>query len=175
LAAGEPAFVYGHPERRLARFPEVLAALEAAIADEPFVWRVTMTEFAEWWRWRLERRWSLRPRPEGRFEVQFEDWNSEFPLGLEIVRGHHVSLVPVTGPRMLLRLEDLAYERRDARAELPAAVPARRSPSLKAAVRSALDWETVTPLEDLPASRLSDRVKKGLRWWRDDQHAGALR
>ncbi len=30
--AGEPAFVYGHPERRLARFPQVLAALDASIS-----------------------------------------------------------------------------------------------------------------------------------------------
>ena len=57
IDAGEPAFVYGHPERRLARFPEVLRALQAEIAAEPFVWRVTLTEFAEWWRWRSERRW----------------------------------------------------------------------------------------------------------------------
>ncbi len=28
--AGEPAFVYGHPERRLARFPEVLSAVASA-------------------------------------------------------------------------------------------------------------------------------------------------
>jgi hypothetical protein len=173
VAAGEPAFVYGHPERRLARFPEVLAALDREIASEALVWRVTMTEFADWWRWRLGRRWSLVARPEERFEIQFEDWSPAFPLGLEIVRGQHVSLVPITGPRMLLRLEDLAYERRDARVELPEAVAVKRSPSLRAAVRSALDWETVTPLEDLPASRFSDRVKKGLRWWRDDSHAGA--
>lgn len=174
VAACEPAFVYGHPERRLAQFPEVLAALAASIAGEALVWRVTMTEFAQWWRWRLQRRWSLLPRPEGRFEVQFEDWSSEFPLGLEIVRGQHASLVPVTGPRMVLRLEDLAYERRQSRVELPVPVAVKRPRSLKAAVRSALDWETVTPIEDLPASRLADRVKKGLRWWRDEQHAGVV-
>ena len=38
-------------------------------------------------------------------------------------------------------------------------------------MRTALDWETVTPLDDLPASSLSDRVKKGLRWWRHEQKA----
>lgn len=173
--AGEPAFVYGHPERRLAHLPEVLAALEAEIARESFVWRVTLTEFAQWWHWRAGRRWSIVPRAENRFEVQFDDWHPAFPVGLEIVRGQHVATVPLHAPRTLLRLEDLAYERRSAAAELPAPSPARRPRGLKAAVREALDWETVTPLEDLPASRLADRVKKGLRWWRDEPHAGVLK
>ena len=76
---------------------------------------------------------------------------------------------------MMLRLEDLAYERRDVRPHLPAPVPAPRSPSLKlkAAVRQALDWETVTPLHDLPANTLLARVKKGLRWWRHTQRTEA--
>jgi hypothetical protein len=42
----------------------------------------------------------------------------------------------------------------------------RRAPSLKAAVREAIDWETITPLEDLPSGTFTDRVKKGLRRWR---------
>ncbi len=156
VRAGEPAFVYGHPERRLGRFPEVLSALSVAIAGDALLWRVTLTEFARWWRWRGGRRWSVVPKAEGRLEVQFDDWDETFPLGLEVVRGPHVSTVPVTGPRMMLRLEDMAYERRDVRPHLPAPVPAPRSPSLKlkAAVRQALDWETVTPLHDLPANTL---------------------
>ena len=173
VEAGEPAFVYGHPERRLARHPEVLAALASAVNGDPLLWRVTLTEFARWWRWRAERRWSLVPRGDFRFEVQLDEWSRSFPLGLEIVRGNHVSRVPITGPRMSLRLDDLAYERRASPAEIPSPTPARRSPGWKSAVRTALDWETVTPLAELPASSLSDRVKKGLRWWRHEQKAEA--
>ncbi|SIO59817.1 hypothetical protein SAMN05444166_6178 [Singulisphaera sp. GP187] len=175
INACEPAFVYGHPERRLARFPEVLAELAALIANEPYVWRTTLTGFAQWWRWRAERRWSVLPKPEGRFEIQFDDWSAEFPLAIEIVRGHHVATVPVTGPRMVVHLADLAYERREVRADLPAPTLARRTPSFKTAVRTALDWETVTPLADLPSSTLTDRVKKGLRWWRDEPNGGDAR
>jgi hypothetical protein len=171
INACEPAFVYGHPERRLARFPEVLAELAAVVAREPYVWRATLTEFAQWWRWRGERRWSIVPKPEGRFELQFDDWSTEFPLAVEVVRGQHVSTVPVTGPRMLLRLEDLAYERRELRPEFPPPMLTRRMPSLRTAVRTALDWETVTPLDELPSNLLADRVKKGLRWWRDEPAA----
>ena len=48
-------------------------------------------------------------------------------------------------------------------------------PSLKTAVRSAIDWETVTPLDELPVGSFSARVKKGLRWWRQRQRAEAER
>lgn len=166
VAAGETAFVYGHPERRLARFPEVLSTLDAATAGNPLIWRVTLTEFAAWWRWRHERRWSVVPRSEGQFEVQFDDWDARYPLGLEIRRGSHASTIPIQGPRTLIRLEDLAYERRDVRADLPAPHPAPWTPSFKAAVRDVLDWETVTPLDELPTATWTDRVKRGLRHWR---------
>jgi hypothetical protein len=168
VSAGEPAFVYGHPERRLGRFPEILAALDDATAGDSLLWRVTLTEFAAWWRWRDGRQWSLLPRPDGRFEVQFEEWRPEYPLGLEIVRGEHVSTVPIHGPRTSLRLEGLAYVRHDARTHPASPTRAPRAHSLRSAVRKALDWETVTPLEELPVNSISARVKKGLRWWREE-------
>ncbi len=45
INACEPAFVYGHPERRLARYPEVLAELASVIAHEPYVWRGHLDRF----------------------------------------------------------------------------------------------------------------------------------
>jgi hypothetical protein len=169
VAAGEPAFVYGHPERRLGRTPEVFGALDAAVEAEPLLWRVTLTEFALWWRWRDRRRWSIVPRADGNFEVQFEDWSGDFPIALEVVRGRHVASVPLRGPRTALRLEDLAYELRPGRVDVPEPALVTRTPGLKTAVREAIDWETVTPLHDLPAGSIADRVKKGLRWWRQSQ------
>jgi hypothetical protein len=166
VAAGEPAFVYGHPERRLGRHPEVLAALEAVISGEPLLWRVTLTEFALWWRWRSERRWSVEPRGAGRFEVQFEDWCGARPLALEVVRGRHVASVPLRGPRTALRLDELAYELRPDGSDLPVPTVASRPLSLRSAVREAIDWETVTPLHELPVGTIADRLKKGLRWWK---------
>jgi hypothetical protein len=168
IDSGEPAFVYGHPERRLGNYPEILEALAAATSGDTLLWRVTLTEFAAWWRWRDGRRWSLIPRPEGRFEVLFEDWQPGFPLGLEIVRGQHISTIPLHGPRTPLRLEDLAYVRREVHAYPGPPLLEKRPPSLRAAVRRAIDWETVTPLAELPVNTLSDRVKKSLRWWREE-------
>lgn len=174
---GEPAFVYGHPERRLGRYPEVLAALDALISGEPLLWRVTLTEFALWWRWRNERLrlWSIVPRLDGRFEVQFDDWCGQFPLALEVTRGRHVAAVPVEGPLTSLRLEELAYELRPEPSGWPEPGLVARPLSLKAVVREALDWETVTPFDELPADTLTARVKKGLRWWKESQGEGVGR
>ena len=172
IEAAEPAFVYGHPERRLGRHPEVLAALAEVVAGEPLLWRTTLTDFARWWRWRSERSWSLVSRGEGQYEVQFEEWSTGYPVALEIVREQHVSSIPLLGPRTPLRLDDLAYVRREVRMDLPTPEIFARRPSFRSAVRKALDWETVTPIDELPEGTLADRVKKGLRWWRQARPAG---
>ncbi len=167
VAAGEPAFVYGHPEGRLGRHPEIVTALAEAVADESLLWRTTLTEFARWWRWRAGRKWSVVAREPGRFEVQFEDWDARHPLALEIARGRHVATIPLAGPLTPFALDELAYERREARADIPSPTTYRGPIGLKAALRSALDWETVTPIDELPTVTLADRLKRELRRWKD--------
>jgi hypothetical protein len=171
LDVGEPAFVYGHPERRLGRMPGVLQPLAEEVRGESFVWRVTLTEFARWWCWRARRAWCVVSKGEGGYEVQLDEWDASFPLGLEIVRGDHVAALPLRGPRTALRLDRLAYERRPPRPETELPVSGRVRRGLKSAARVLLDWETVTPIEDLPADTLRARLKKVLRHWR--QRAGA--
>jgi len=166
IEAGEPAFVYGHPERRLGRFPWVLGAIASEIAGEGLLWRVTLTEFAHWWRWRAERRWSVVPKGQGRFEVQFDEWDARYPLALEIHRAGRVASLPIAGPCMPLALDSLAYERLPSRPDLPGPRPLRGPRGLRAAVRAALDWETVTPIDELPDRTLAARLKIGLRRWR---------
>jgi hypothetical protein len=165
--AGEPAFVYGHPERRLGRYPQIVQALAEAVNRESLLWRTTLTEFARWWRWRSNRRWSVVPRAEGRFEVQFEEWDSTYPLAIELVRGHHVSVIPLAGPRTPFSLQGLAYERRETRTDLPSPSILRGPIGIKAAIRSALDWETVTPVEELSGESIAARVKRELRRWKE--------
>ncbi len=168
--------MYGHPaERRLAHHPDVLATLAEEVANESLVWRVTLTEFAHWWRWRASRTWSVLARGEGRFEIQFDDWGNEFPLTLELVRENHRATIPLTRPVTPLQLDELAYERRETPAELPAAFTVSRPPSLRSVVRHAIDWETITPLDELPAHTLAARMKKGLRWWRQSRREEARR
>ena len=112
VEAREPAFVYGHPERRLGRHPEIVRRIAEAVAAEPLVWRTTLTAFARWWRWRDSRRWSIETRPDNRLEVQFEEWDPAYPLAVEIVRGRHVAQVPLSGPRTTFATGGLAFERR---------------------------------------------------------------
>ncbi len=167
VEAGEPAFVYGHPERRLGRYPEIVRELAGAVERESLLWRTTLTEFARWWRWRSERRWTIVTRPESRFAVQFDEWDPTYPMALEIVRGEHVAVIPIHGPRTPFALQGLVYEHRETRVDLPSPTVYRGPIGLKAAVRSALDWETVTPIEELPGGTIAARVKRELRRWKE--------
>jgi hypothetical protein len=168
--SGEPALVYGHPERRLGKMPEILIALHRLLERHTLVWRATLTELARWWRWRTNRRYMVLPRAGNRFEVQFDEWDTEFPLAVQVDRGCFTCSLPVSRSRTVIRMDDLAYERRSPASEalLP---PARdsRPATIKEAVRQALDWETVTPLHELSSATLPDRLKKGLRWWKLQQ------
>jgi hypothetical protein len=166
VKAGEPALVYGHPERRLGRMPEILIALHRVLDHQSLVWRATMTELARWWRWRGERKYVVLPREGRRLEVQFDEWDPEYPLALEIQRGEFSASLPLSGPRTLVSPDDLVYERAARRPALAPPRPDHRQASLKDAVRHALDWETVTPLDELTSASLSARLKKGLRWWK---------
>jgi hypothetical protein len=167
LAAGEPAFVYGHPERRLGRFPVIVSALAEAVAAHSLTWRVGLGAFAEWWRWRLGRSWSLVPKGDSDYQLQFEDWDARFALGFEVVRGRHSALIPVTGPVTRFDVRDLAYEHRAPAYSLPPSLPRRRDYGVKSAIRRALDWETITPIDDLPIGSIRSRLKRDLRLWRE--------
>lgn len=167
LDAGELAIAYGHPERRLAEMPEVLSTLSDAVASRPLAWRTTFAGLSRWWRWRAERRWLVIPREDHRLEIQFSEWDREYEIAIEIHRGDFICAVPVTGPRMTLRLDGLAYQRSGGTRPLPPPPEIDRpAPSLRQAIRAAIDWETVTPLADIPKSSLPNRVKRGLRWWK---------
>lgn len=171
FAAGEPAFVYGHPERRLGRMPEVFRALERVLSSRPFVWRTTLTEMARWWRWRADRTWRAIPRAGGRLEVQFDDWSADYPLALEIQRGEFSCSLPITGSRTVLSMRDLAYEKRralDGGVVRPPTID-RSAPSLKQLVREAIDWELATPIDEIPGRSLADRLKKSLRRWKHER------
>ena len=166
LNAGELAVIYGHPERRLGRMPEIMKAIASAVDGGPLVWRASFSELARWWRWRSERRWLVIPREGDRVEIQFDEWNTEYAFTLDIQRGPFQCSVPVAGARMSLGLSGLAYERRDSSEQgLEPPQIGAGALSIKRAVKSAIDWETVTPLDDIPRSSIPNRVKRGLRWW----------
>jgi hypothetical protein len=173
LDAGELAVIYGHPERRLGRMPQIMRAIARALDDRPLVWRASFSELARWWRWRAERRWIVIPRDDNRLEIQFDEWNSEYAFALDIQRGPFQCSVPVASARLSIGLTGLAFERREIDPGLDQAVSVPRTLSLKHAVQAAIDWETVTPLDDIPRSSIPNRVKRGIRWWKQ-KRAGVL-
>ena len=167
LDAGELAVIYGHPERRLGRMPEIMKAIASAVESRPLVWRASFSELARWWRWRAGRSWLVIPREDDRLDIQFDEWDSEYAFAVDIQRGRYQCSVPVTSSRMSLGLGGLVYERRGpCERDLERPRIGSGPLSLKRAVKAAIDWETVTPLDQIPRSSIPNRVKRGLRWWK---------
>ncbi len=111
IDAEELAIVYGHPERRLGRMPEVLAMLSRAIDKKPLVWRTTLSELAAGGDGGpIGGGWSSRTT----ITASISSSTSGIPNMISRSRSTAVGSVarlPVTGSRMSLRLSDLVYER----------------------------------------------------------------
>ncbi len=148
--------------------PEVLRILAQVVDARPLVWRADVLGPGALVALRAEQRWMVIPREEHRLDIQFDDWDGEYDFALEIHRGNFYCSLPVTGPRMSLSLTGLAYQRSVSNPNRMLDPPGldRGSMSLKRAVQTAIDWEMVTPLAEIPRSSLPNRVKRGLRWWK---------
>lgn len=166
LAAGEPAFLYGHPERRLGRMPAVLRGLSEVLERHPLAWRVTLTEFARWWHWRGALRWSVVVAEGDRYEIRVENWSSAFPISIELEGGAHVACLPLHGPTTPVPRSGLCYERRAVRRDQAAALRLPAPFGLRPWLKAALDWETVTPVEEIDPTDWRARAKRQLRRWR---------
>ena len=167
IDSGEPAFVYGHPEARLGRYPRIVSALADAVAGEEMVWRTTLTEFARWWRWRADRKWSVTILGDDRLSIQFDEVDRKYPFAVEVVRGEHVASIPMTTPSLRFPRSSLVYERRTLRFDRPEPTATHAPRGVRAKIRSAIDWETVTPVADIATNSVAGRIKRGLRWWKD--------
>jgi hypothetical protein len=167
---GEPAWVYGHPERRLGRMPEVIERIARRAIESESLWRTNMTEFASWWRWRDSRRWTLERLDGGdRVRVRFDHWYPKYAIGLDVWRGgEHHATIRVMGPSVVLPLGSLAYRRMSTRIDVAAANQAPPPMGLKRFAREWLDWETVTPIDELPNRTWRDRLKRVVRTWKSN-------
>ena len=170
-----PAFVYGHPERRIARYPEILQRLAVTIAGARNLWRVTLTEFAAWWKFRDSQEWTLLEREDGEVELRRAESSPLYAMSVEIRRGNERATFPLERDRTLFALDDLRFKNR--RLRFDRATPSIIQPpvSLKATVRRAIDWETVTPLDALPSQTPAQRLKRRIRRLKDSVSEGVTR
>ncbi|MBX3411966.1 MAG: polysaccharide deacetylase family protein [Pirellulales bacterium] len=163
--SGEPIFLYGHPTGRLGRYPEVLKAAFDSVATLGAVWHVSYRQFAEWWRTRHALRYSVVEQDD-RLRVVFEELPRTHRVAAEFCRGSHVARFSLEGLQTDFSPHALAFEgrRRSPRATV---MRVDRPHGLKRRLIELLDWERVTPVEELRGDTLRRRVKRWLRQIRD--------
>ena len=163
--AGEPVFLYGHPTRRLGRYPEVLRGIFDTAGQFGAIWKTTLSRFAEWWRARGQIRMSLARRGD-EFVLSVEDKPGQYAVGIEYCRGEHVALMPLAGQVLRFSPAALAYQRLGGRSTVG---PVRIDPpeGLRGRVRRMIDWERVTPIEEISSGNWRNWAKRTLRRWRD--------
>jgi peptidoglycan/xylan/chitin deacetylase (PgdA/CDA1 family) len=159
--AGEPVFLYGHPDGRLGRYPEVIRAALKTISQLGAIWPTNFTHMAAWWRARANVQLSVVGEL-GQYRVEVSGQPAGYRLGLEYWRGEQVALLPLDGPQVQFATSALNYQRRPAGEALESA---RRdqSPTLREGLLRYLDWEKVTPVDEIRARTWRGWMKRTLR------------
>jgi len=159
--AGEPILLYGHPTGRLGRYPHVLADILDAVARFDGLWRTTLAEWADWWRARASVKLIVERAGE-RWIVRAEGLCASYRIAAEISRGETVAILPLDQPVTTFAPSALAFGRRP---------PCRSRPKLRTIpsegwrerMRAYLDWERVTPIEEIGADTFRHWAKRTLR------------
>ena len=164
--SGEPVFLYGHPTGRLGRYPRLLGQVFQTISQFGGIWRTTMTEFAAWWRLRSQVRLTVR-QAGADYVVSTQHKPAGYRVGIEYWRGEHVALMPLDRLRVRFSPGALAFQNR---AATPGFHPVRidRPEGLRGRIRRVLDWERVTPVEEIGTGTWRNWAKRTLRQlWKD--------
>ena len=159
--AGEPMFFYGHPDGRLGRYPQVLSRLLSAMGQMDGVWRIDRTRFAAWWRARAAVQLSVEQKGEA-YVVCADRLPARHHVAIEYWQGDQVAQLPLLRSQTTFTTGSLEFNRR---AASPSAQALRvgRSRGLRAALKSWLDWEKVTPIEGINTGTLRGMLKQRLR------------
>ena len=159
---GEPVFVYGHPTGRWGRYPQVVQAIFESADACGALWRTPLSRFADWWRARRQVRLRVLADGDGRYAIHVDEAAGNYRLAAEYWRGQHVALMPLDEPVMRFVPGDLAYQSRRA-AKPPSPVRVDGSHGLRAGLRRWLDWERVTPVDEIRADSVRGWMKRTLR------------
>lgn len=163
--SGEPVFLYGHPVGRLGRYPQVLHRVFDAVSRFGALWKTTLGEFSGWWRLRSRVRLTVTRR-KGRFVVSVDRKLPGYRVGIEYLRGKHIALMPLEHGVLKFSPEALAYVSRPVAA---AVHPVRidRPEGLRSKIRRFIDWERVTPVDQIGQGDWRNLTKRTLRrWWK---------
>jgi peptidoglycan/xylan/chitin deacetylase (PgdA/CDA1 family) len=168
-AAGEPMFLYGHPDGRLGRYPRLLRETLTAASSLPHVWRTTLSEFAAWWRARDAVRIGVDGDARS-FTIRADRLPVEYPVAIEHFRDERIAILPIDRPVTIDNPSALDHQMRPA-PNLPRPRISPRRTTLRGRLLRYLDWEHVTPVAEIPARTLRGRLKRTLRRVRDARTA----
>jgi hypothetical protein len=165
--AGEPAFLYGHPTGRRGRQTDVLRAILESVSPLAAVWRTTLGRFHAWWRARASVQLSAVRQGE-RLAVTVARSAPGWRLGIEYLRGPRVALLPLEGETVSFAPDALAYESRET-SRGPAPTRVQRVEGLRGRVRRWIDWELVTPVDQIGTGNWQNWTKRTLRrLWKEE-------
>ena len=157
----EPIFLYGHPTGRLGRYPQLLSRVFETVSQFGAVWETTLSEFADWWRARARIRLSVNRHKNG-FAVRIDQRPANYRVGIEYWRGPHVASMPVDRRVIKFSPSALVYENRTA-GPPPGPIRVDRPEGLRGHLRRLIDWEQVTPIEEIGSRTWQNWAKRTLR------------
>lgn len=160
-AAHEPVFLYGHPDGRLGRYPEVLRAVLFMVSRLSAMWMTNFTSMATWWRARAKVRLQV-VESQGQYEVGAQNLPIGDRLGLEYWSGEQVAQIPLENSTVSFAPEALAFERRHPN-DVFSPLRGELSPTLRQGLLRYLDWEKVTPTDEICVRTWRGRLKRTLR------------
>lgn len=160
-AAGEPMFFYGHPDGRLGRHPRVLKDLLAHISRLDGVWWATLANFEQWWRQRAEIEVTVNRIDDG-IQISSLGLPAKHRVRLDCCHGNQVAQIELDRPRQLVNADALRWQPRPEprTSEFP---PVEKPEGLRARLRGYLDWERVTPIDEISVRTWRGWSKKTLR------------
>lgn len=159
--AGEPIFLYGHPNGRLGRYPHVLRLVLQHASGLNAIWQTTLAQFADWWRARAEATFTAR-REGDRLVVSLICQPARYHVSIDYCRGQQMATLPLSGSRLVLSPDSPDLQWRP----IHASCQPRRfdlPEGIRSGLRRFLDWEHVTPLDQISRRTWRGWAKRTLR------------
>lgn len=164
--ACEPVFLFGHPDKRIGKYPSILEHIFDCIEGNRKILKTSYEKFAEWWVMRHH------------LSADFEWQNGEISVHAPIPdRQVNAEILTHDGKRALIPLKELSkptaimdYTSAASVSNLGSTAPVLEekvrhpfSKKMKLWLKSCLDWETKTPTSMLITSNIQSIVKYCLR------------